>query len=184
MSHPRKLLVLDLDETLIHAREEPLDRAPDFEFGTYFIYRRPHLDEFLAYALKTFDVGVWTSSGSAYAHHLTRQVVDPAALRFVWASRRCTLRRDFSTGDYHPLKRLAKLKPLGYRLSDIIAVDDTPEKHKDNYGNLVRVSEFTGDPADRELLLLKDYLDRLALEPNIRAVEKRNWQARFYADAE
>ena len=61
---------------------------------------------------------------------------------------------------------------------------EAPEKHKDNYGNLVRVSDFTGDPADRELLLLKDYLNRLKLEPNVRTIEKRNWRARVDADAE
>jgi NLI interacting factor-like phosphatase len=41
------LLILDLDETLIYATEEPLQRVPDFIIGPYAVYRRPYLTEFL-----------------------------------------------------------------------------------------------------------------------------------------
>jgi RNA polymerase II subunit A small phosphatase-like protein len=37
----RRLLVLDLDETLIYANECPLDRPADFEVAPYFVYLRP-----------------------------------------------------------------------------------------------------------------------------------------------
>jgi len=43
----RKLLLLDLDETLIHARETPLGRNEDFCVGEYFVYRRPPVDKFI-----------------------------------------------------------------------------------------------------------------------------------------
>lgn len=62
------LLVLDLDETLIHAREDPLDRAPDHAVGPYVVYRRPHLEAFLEAVFESFaHVGVWTASTLAYA---------------------------------------------------------------------------------------------------------------------
>jgi hypothetical protein len=48
-----KLLVLDLDETLIQAHER-LDRAPEFQVGPYQIIRRPGLDRFLEFALNHF----------------------------------------------------------------------------------------------------------------------------------
>lgn len=177
MSH-RKLLVLDLDETLIHTTNEPLERDGDFRFQTYHVYKRPHLESFLAFAFDTFDVGVWTSAGAIYAQWIVSAIFREQAPLFVFSSMRCTMRRDFSSGGYIEVKRLAKLKSKGYRLSQIIAVDDTPEKHQDNYGNLVCVSEYTGNPADEELLLLRDYLTGLATEPNVRTIEKRNWRTR------
>jgi hypothetical protein len=40
------LLILDLDETLIHASEEQLDREADFRVFGYHVYIRPHLEPF------------------------------------------------------------------------------------------------------------------------------------------
>jgi len=42
-----KLLILDLDETLIFATERPLTREADFRIGPYHVYRRPDLADFL-----------------------------------------------------------------------------------------------------------------------------------------
>ncbi|MDQ4120460.1 MAG: hypothetical protein M3209_03335 [Acidobacteriota bacterium] len=39
----KKLLVLDLDETLIYATEEELERKADFRAGQYLVYKRPFL---------------------------------------------------------------------------------------------------------------------------------------------
>ena len=172
----RKLLVLDLDETLIHASEQVLDRDPDFRIGPYFVYRRPHLDEFIRSVGEHFDLAVWTSSGAVYAHQVVQHIFARQTLRFVWASQRCTTVLDPMTGEYASIKNLRKLKRLGFELRSVIAVDDTPFKYRRSYGNLVRVSEFTGDPADTELQWLADYLPTLADVANIRAVEKRGWR--------
>lgn len=175
----RKLLVLDLDETLIHATEKPLDRECDFMVSSYHVYIRPHLNEFLKFAFSEFDVGVWTSAGSEYATNIVAAVFTSTPPIFLFSSRRCTTRRDLSTGEYVPIKRLSKLKSLGYKLEQIIAIDDTPEKHKENFGNLVHIPEFKGEVTDAELPLLREYLKDLAKELNIRTVEKRGWRSRM-----
>jgi RNA polymerase II subunit A small phosphatase-like protein len=175
----RKLLILDLDETLIHASEQALDRDPDFQIGPYFVYRRPHLDEFIRRASEHFELAVWTSSGAVYAHQVVQHIFPNQTLRFVWASQRCTTVVDPLTGEYasiKDLKDLRKLKRLGLELRSVIAVDDTPFKYRRSYGNLVRVSEFTGDPADTELRWLADYLPTLVDVANIRLIEKRGWR--------
>lgn len=175
-SNHRHLLVLDLDETLIHATERPLAHESDFELMSYFVYRRPHLEAFLQFAFTNFEVGVWTSSGEVYAAAIVETIFGTHQPAFVWASRRCTLRRDFNRDQYVATKRLAKLKPLGYRLEHIIAIDDSPEKHMQNYGNLVRVGEFNGEPDDNELALLQQWLPGLLPIPNVRRLEKRFWR--------
>lgn len=172
----RKLLVLDLDETLIHAAETQLAYEEDFRVGPYYVYLRPHLEQFVPFALSTFTVGVWTSSGETYASKVVEKVFPEGSLAFVWSSQRCTLIRDWITGEYQPIKNFRKLKARGYRLESVIAVDDTPSKHVKNYGNLVAIREFVGDRNDGELLLLSRYLKQLAEAPNIRKIEKRFWR--------
>lgn len=172
----RKLLVLDLDETLIHASERPLEHEADFELGAYFVYRRPHLEEFLRFAFAHFEVGVWTSSGEVYAEGIVSAIFSEQRPAFVWAGRRCSLRRDFNTDQYIATKRLAKLKSLGYALEQMIAIDDSPEKHGQNYGNLVRVKEFNGETDDAELALLQKWLPAMKEVANVRKIEKRFWR--------
>jgi carboxy-terminal domain RNA polymerase II polypeptide A small phosphatase len=178
--HP-KLLVLDLDETLVHATETPLAGDADFRAGPYHVYLRPHVQSFVNAVFADFKVGIWTASGDAYATQIVERVFTGRPLEFVWSSRRCTVARDWTTGKYQTLKNLRKLKRKGYPLEAIIAVDDTPAKHARSYGNLVAVREFLGDPADTELPLLAAYLKQLAAVPNVRTVEKRRWREQVLA---
>lgn len=61
------LLILDLDETLIHASQTKLSHRPeDFTFDKYFVYKRPHLDHFLQEVARHFKLGVWSSAGDEY----------------------------------------------------------------------------------------------------------------------
>lgn len=178
----RHLLVLDLDETLVYASEFELERAADFRACGYHVYRRPHLAEFIDHVLARFEVGVWTSSGRIYADAIVAELFPAESLRFVWASERCSITRDWTTGYYLNRKPLKKLKRRGYRLEQVIAIDDTPSKHACNYGNLVRVDEYLGDNiGDDELVWLMRYLDRLSAEPNVRVIEKRRWRQRLQA---
>jgi RNA polymerase II subunit A small phosphatase-like protein len=100
--------------------------------GSFHVYKRPHLNEFLQFAANEFDVGVWTSAGAEYANGIVEAIFTNAAPLFLYSSEHCTLCRDLSTGKYVAMKRLSKLKSKGYKLDHIIAVDDSPEKHKDN----------------------------------------------------
>jgi RNA polymerase II subunit A small phosphatase-like protein len=171
------LVILDLDETLVHAPERPFAGTPDFHAAGYPIFKRPHVDAFLAGLLASYRVAVWTASGSLYAEPIVRHLFgDPARLAFVWSAERCTQHFDHETRRRSTLKLLTKVRRRGYDLDRVLCVDDSPEKHVRNYGNLVRVTPFEGDPADDELLVLLPYLHRLAAEPSVRRVEKRGWR--------
>ena len=173
-----KLLILDLDETLIYATEQPLDRECDFRVAHYYVYNRPHLSEFVRTCLSWFEVAVWTSSTPPYAAEVVARIFpDPAELAFIWASDRCSLRYDPELFEYYWRKNLKKLRRKGYAPERIIAVDDSPRKWETSYGNLVRVRPFEGDPADAELKLLLPYLCELRKAENIRTVEKRLWRS-------
>jgi carboxy-terminal domain RNA polymerase II polypeptide A small phosphatase len=172
-----KLLVLDLDETLIHATENPLSITEDFRFEQYFIYLRPQLNTFLTNVAQHFTLGVWSSASDEYVTAIAN-LLKPAAINFefIWGRSRCTLKRDYTFDQYYFEKKLDKLKKKGFPLEQIIIVDDSPEKSRTNYGNAVYIKEFCGDPADNELQYLYDYLLTLKLAENIRTIEKRGWR--------
>jgi RNA polymerase II subunit A small phosphatase-like protein len=177
------LLVLDLDETLVHATETPLAIEPRCEVAPYYLYQRPGLSEFLEHVSKLFRLAVWTSSSPAYARAVCSLVFrNTESLEFVWASDRCTPTRNFELDAWCQAKPLRKIKRRGYDLSRVVVVDDSPEKHTRNYGNLVRVAPFLGDPTDDELAHLALYLQQLAASPDVRRIEKRHWRRRMASD--
>ena len=173
----RKLLILDLDETLIFASETPLERPADFHAGQYHVYRRPWVSEFLAFAHENFEVAAWTSSSPSYAEAVVPNLFPrDYPLSFVWNRRRCTTVFDAETHEHIHVKDLRKVKRRGYRLESVIMLDDTPEKLMRHYGNHLRLAPFTGDPLDRELLDIQPFLLHLSEQDNIRQIEKRKWR--------
>lgn len=179
----KALLVLDLDETLVHATEVPAEFEPHHEVSPYFLYLRPGLKEFLMQMSGLFRLAVWTSSSPAYARAVCPLVFSEVQrLEFVWASNRCTPTRNFENDSWSNAKPLKKLKRRGYDLARVLVVDDSPEKHTRNYGNLVQVAPFEGNPNDDELAHLARYLAQLAALPDFRSIEKRQWRQRLAAN--
>ena len=176
----KKLLILDIDETLIHASETALDDKPDFKTEDYYVYKRPYVDEFLDYCLENFKVAIWTTAGNLFARIVVQELFkQPEDLEFVWSEEKCTMVYNHQLYEHQHLKNLAKIKKKGFDLEHVIMVDDTPSKLQKNYGNLVRINEYIGDKNDTELLKLIKYLDDLKSVENIRAIEKRGWQDKY-----
>ena len=175
MPHP--LLILDLDETLIHGVKEPLADTPDFRVGPYFIYKRPGVHPFLSLCQEHFELAVWTSASADYAEEVVTQLFPTLeTLSFIWSSERCTMRFHHQLGTYVWIKNLTNVTRQGYALEQVLFVDDSPLVHMLNYGNLVPVQPFRGDPRDQELSLLGPYLLKLKQKENFRRIEKRFWR--------
>jgi TFIIF-interacting CTD phosphatase-like protein len=170
------LLILDLDETLIYATEEPLPREPDFVVGPYFVYRRPYLDEFLTSCSACFRLAVWSSATEEYVRPIVERIlptgVEPA---FVWGRGRCVRRYDPELREEYQVKDLKKVRRMGYRLERVLIADDTARKVERQYGNAVYVPPYFGDPEDDLLPRLARYLVSLRDATNVRTVEKRGW---------
>lgn len=172
----RPLLILDLDETLIHAAEAPLNREASFRCGRYHVYERPYAREFCAACSRHYELAVWTSASAEYAHCVVDHVLEGVRTAFVWSREKCTRRFDADAREYYWVKDLRKVKRAGYDLSRTLFVDDSRRMLERNYGNLVLVSGFTGDPRDDELSLLSEYLAGVAGCADLRALEKRGWR--------
>ena len=173
------LVIFDLDETLIHATEQPLARDPDFAVGPFPIYKRPFTEELLVDCARECTLAVWTSATRDYAEAiLERLLPKDVRLAFVWTRERCTRRYMSEEQEYGWIKDLKKVKKQGFPLERVLMVDDIPGNLARQYGNYVRVTPYLGDEDDRELVLLARYLREFRGVENVRTVEKRGWQRR------
>lgn len=173
----QKLLILDLDETLIYSSEMLLEDEPDFRIGIFYTYKRPYLNEFLEFCFENFEVAVWTSSTRTYAKEILRNILNEnQKLKFLYSRERCTFSFDEELLENFYSKKLTKLRRRGVNLESVIVIDDSPEQWRDSYGNLVRVKKFLGETDDKELSLLIKYLSKLKNAENIRRIEKRDWK--------
>lgn len=189
----KKLLILDMDETLLHTEcfrdiDYLEEGSYDFKFPLggggwsndehwYFTIKRPFLDEFMNYAFDNFKVAIWTAGGSDYASEaISRSGLDKNKLEFFWARERCTMKYDFETGFRYGVKNLEKVhKSLGWDLNNVLIVDDVQKTAINNYGNLIHIKEFCNDRSDIELKKLMNYLDKIKDSNNFRSIEKRGW---------
>jgi RNA polymerase II subunit A small phosphatase-like protein len=66
---------------LVFAMEKPLPgrSAADFRVGPYHVYKRPHLDTFLAACRNWFEMAVWTSASPLYAAQVVAALISGAA---------------------------------------------------------------------------------------------------------
>lgn len=174
----KPLLILDLDETLIFASEQRIERDPDFTCGPYSIYCRPYLNEFFQEIITAFRFGVWTSATEDYMECVIKNVIPKEIeLDFAFGRQRCTRVIDSYTGEIKWVKNLKKIKKKGYALDRVIVVDDTPSKLERNYGNLLRISPWYGSVEDDELKYLSKYLNKISGVSSFRKIEKRFWRS-------
>lgn len=192
------LLLLDLDETLIHSEEFPRTQTStkefDFRVGFesepywYMTKKRPFLDEFIKFAFENFDVGVWTASTEDYATIVLENIgIDITKLKCFYTRENCGMRLDYETNSYYGVKNLQKLKKRAWskpytnkigqirELDRILIVDDIAETAVNNHSNLVLIKPFYFDNNDTELLKLISYLQKIKDEPNYRTIDKRGW---------
>jgi RNA polymerase II subunit A small phosphatase-like protein len=137
----RYTIVLDLDETLIYAREGPL-------------YARPHLDELLAFLGEHCETVVWTAGVRAYAQAVIRNI-DPNGV-----IDHCIYRHEkWFTGQAGYAKDLAL---VGRDLSQVLIVENTPDCVRGHEENGILVSDYEGGEAtDNTLPAITKLIDDL-----------------------
>ena len=177
-----KLLVLDLDETLIHARsrDEPdLPWPAQRQVAQFRVHLRPGVREFMSTVLERFvGVGIWTSANTEYATAMLERIVDRSRLRFIFARDRCVQGYDRDEKESYWIKDITELDGFGFDPEKILVVDDKPRGFERSSANLIPVRPFRGDPADSELPKLLRYLEQLGPLEDVRAVDKRDWSSR------
>lgn len=199
------LLVLDIDETLVHSissviTEKLLPNSPikpNYTAHSINIFLRPGVHEFLSECAKHFELALWSSGGTEYVQYIANVVFRQHTFKFVWDIRRCTSyipanrRQELGYFDqftpFNPydsnvvdIKQLRKVsKAFKIPLAKILIVDDTPAKSIKNYGNAIYIRPFNISSIirgdDNELEKLLKYLITLKNVDNVRYIEKRYW---------
>ncbi|KAL7697214.1 nuclear lim interactor-interacting factor [Lotmaria passim] len=136
----RLTVVLDLDETLIYARQGPL-------------YVRPGMDKLMRFLADHCETIVWTSSKHRYADAVIAQI-DPvgAVCHTVYRHRRW----------FNGTSATKELRLLGRDLASTIIVENTPDCCRGYEKNAVLVEDYEGgELADHTLHTLLDLLKDL-----------------------
>lgn len=160
----RRLLVLDLNGTLVHrqykhAKKKPCLREPDFVIGNFDCYKRPGIETFLDFCFQNFDVGVWTSATARNAFPLLKVLFDDRAddLKFVYTREDCIDVKNTDT-DHSSTKDMSlvwKNFPE-YSKQDTIVIEDSTDKHVPNTDIVMVIKPYDGtDDDDAELAVME-----------------------------
>ena len=115
-----KLLILDLDETLIHSTEKQLQCPGDLKIEEYNVYKRPGVDEFIFTCATWFNLAVWTAASRSYASEIIEFIFPKSVeLKFMFTGDRCTQRYDREWMQYYFIKPLKKVKRKGFSLEKV-----------------------------------------------------------------
>jgi CTD small phosphatase-like protein 2 len=164
------MLVLDLDETLIHTcslKDHPdivLQAQPDEESVAIPIplKLRPFLGEFLQRMAEVYEIIVYTASADYYAQAIIR-FLDPGQEII---SGLLTRQNCMETKNGFVIKDLRIIRNFG--LDSIVMVDNLAHSFGLQIDNGVPILEFTCNHNDRELKYLADYLVELSKAVDVR----------------
>jgi CTD small phosphatase-like protein 2 len=159
LQHHRPLLVLDLDETLVHASVEHSDGNHDVAFIVemnqqkinVFVKVRPMAREFLRRVATLFEVCVFTASLSPYADRVV-DYLDPSGQLV-----HHRLYREHCTnveGNY-----IKDMSLMGRSMERVAIVDNSPIAYTFQPQNAIPILSWFDDKSDRELMEMMPMLE-------------------------
>ena len=180
----RKLLILDLDETLIHSDLDFLLKEKNVKYDTvlYFdseeekniplpIIIRPGIYDFLDYASKNFDLVVFTASDQQYADAIINYIErDKKYFKMRLYRNNCIF---IDPGLY--IKDL-RIFDSFKKLEDIIILDNSLFSFANQLNNGILITSFFDDKEDTFLYNAKEYLEFIKNEKDIREINKENFR--------
>ena len=180
----KKLLILDLDETLIHVDFDYIlkDKIDNYDKILYFdsedeenidipLIIRPGLYEFLEYVSKEFELIVFTASEKEYADAIINYIEkDKKYFKMRLYRNHCIY---IEPGLYIKDLRIFS----GYKkMEDIIIVDNSLFSFANQLNNGILITSFFEDKNDTFLNNVKDYLEYIKDEKDIREINKESFK--------
>ena len=183
----KKIIIFDLDETLIHATKNRLNVPEDFRYEDYYIYLRPYARQFLTECSKLCTIAIWSSADDDYVKSICDQLIkNSIELDFIWGRSECWVKivkvKDEETGltrkEYQNIKPLEKVRRKGFKMNNLLIVDDSLYKVRDNPDNYFIIEPFEGSQEDQILKLLLSYLRIIIREGDFKTIDQENWKER------
>ena len=164
----RKTLVLDLDETLVHACAfPPHPDVKSYKFGedSDWIFLRPKVEEFLDKVTQMFEVFIFTAGTKEYADLILDNLCPQIDVMHRHYRDSCIMKS-------HKVKK--DLKIFGKPLSDIIMVDDNISMRDFYPDNTIYIQKWNGMPQDDVLMGdIFPILEQCAQADDVRKVIKK-----------
>ena len=155
----KRTLVLDLDETLVHSH---LTLVADYDFHltvgscSFYVKKRPFLEEFLKEAAELFEVVLFTASAEEYASPVIKTICQGVPVAATFYRQHC------SRIGCSYVKDLSRLnRPL----ANVTIVDNSPVAYSLQPENAISISSYYGNKDDRQLKALLCMLKVLAKSP-------------------
>eukprot|EP00112_Aurelia_sp_Birch-Aquarium-sp1_P000930 Seg1091.10 transcript_id=Seg1091.10/GoldUCD/mRNA.D3Y31 product="CTD nuclear envelope phosphatase 1A" protein_id=Seg1091.10/GoldUCD/D3Y31 len=177
----RKIMVLDLDETLVHSHTDGLAKPTvkpsmpaDFTVKVtidrhpvrFHVHKRPHADFFLNVVSQWYDLAVFTASMEVYGAAVTDQLdKNKGVLKKRYFRQHCKVDIFGFTKD---------LRIISSDLSSIFIIDNSPGAYRENRHNGIPIVSWFADPSDKALLNLLPVLDALRFTSDVRSILSRN----------
>jgi TFIIF-interacting CTD phosphatase-like protein len=150
----RNNVILDLDETLLHAispeetdiikkNKNKIEKMNSviMNDNEYLIITRPKLQEFLQYLHAHFNVFVWTAASLSYAVFIVENILrknDPTRIKLMLFDAHCCGDKE----GIKPLSDLSKDYKLPLTLKNTFIIDDNPNVYERQKSNCINVPEF------------------------------------------
>lgn len=177
----QKTLILDMDETLIHAKPK-IKGNEDFE-GDYeitledeegelvfMVKMRPGLVECLERLAQFYEIAVFTAAERTYATKIIKHFdPDEKYIKHILSREHCVHVDNYYVKD---------LRIIGDRkLEDMVIVDNSIVAFAFNLDNGVPINDFRGDePMDEELIYMTSYLEDIYHYDDIREANINNFK--------
>ena len=176
MHHEKKTLVLDLDETLVHASPDPIGHY-DFviklgDSTKFYVAKRPGLDDFLERMSRIYELVVYTAAEKEYATAIIEKIDLGKRIKHV-------LHRDHCPKSVYGLDK--DLLLLGKDLKGVIFIDNLEENFRLQQDNGLKIIDFYASSRnDDELKKLIPFLEYMADLPDVRPI--KHWHVEFHTN--
>ena len=173
-NNAKKILILDLDETLVHSSfypfncEDENNIKPDIFFTIFFnnkyydvyVLLRPYFHEFLNKMSKIYDIYIFTASIKEYAEPLLIKLDKNNLIKKKLFRDNCTLSEDN--------KFIKDLNNLNENLKNVILIDNNPNSFRYNKCNGIPIKTWHYEQNDRELIKIIPFLTFLSTVDDVR----------------
>ena len=167
-NNPKKTLILDLDETLVHSAFYPFQTKSDIVLNITLdgknhiihVLKRPNLDYFLKKVSELYNIIIFTASLSQYASPLI-DILDPENKFKRLFRNHCLKRNGFYIKD---------LNQIGTNFKDIIIIDNNPISFIMNQDNGLPIMTWYENMNDNELIKLIPLLEYLSNVNDVRPI--------------
>lgn len=181
----KKLLLLDLDETLVHTSSATKLQGVSSNFSInsnqLHVFCRPHLTSFLARISRIYDVAVFTAGERGYANPILDHLEGIVSTVLEVSGHHGLIKFQFKYRLFREqciknvdgvfVKDLAVLENL-YSLKDMVLVDNSRESFSLQPENGVHVSSWFFSQKDSQLVQLYRLLKKISLAEDVRLENK------------